>query len=116
MPTCEILCNVLSADVDAKALSAKASVMVAQLLSKPLGYMMTYVTVNPSLTLGGTDAPAAYVSIASIGAVGEPTNGIIVAETTALVTRELGIQPERIFVGIRDMSVDSFGHNGQLFA
>ncbi|KAJ2055657.1 hypothetical protein GGI17_006564 [Coemansia sp. S146] len=116
MPTCEIICNTLSADVDAKALSAKAAAVVAQLLSKPLSYMMSYVTVNPSLTFGGTDAPAAYVSIASIGAVGGPKNGIIVAEITALVTRELGIQPERVFVGIRDISADSFGHNGLTFA
>ncbi|KAJ2332609.1 hypothetical protein GGH91_006133 [Coemansia sp. RSA 2671] len=116
MPTCEILCNALGAGVDAGALSAKAAAVVAQLLSKPLGYMMAYVTVNPSLTVGGTDAPAAYVSIASIGAVGGPKNGAIVAEMTGFISRELGIQPERIFVGIRDMPASDFGHNGKTFA
>ncbi|KAI8318928.1 Tautomerase/MIF [Martensiomyces pterosporus] len=114
MPTCEIITNVQPAD--AQALSAKASALVAELLSKPLGYVLAFVTVNPSLTFGGTDLPAAYVTIGSIGSVGGDKNSPIVAGITDFVSRELTVRPDRIYVGIHDIPPADFGHNGRTFA
>ncbi|KAI9504682.1 hypothetical protein GGI25_000668 [Coemansia spiralis] len=114
MPHCKITANVQCAD--AKALSVKASNTVAQLLGKPLSYVMAFVTHNPSLTFGGTDEPAAYVSIGSIGAVGGAKNKTIVAGITDLISSELNIKPNRIYVGIQDIDPTEFGFNGSTFA
>ncbi|KAJ2776377.1 hypothetical protein H4R18_005705 [Coemansia javaensis] len=114
MPVCEITTNVTPAD--AAALSARAAAAAAEVLGKPLSYVMALVTVNASLTFGGTAAPAAYVTVGSIGAVGGARNAPIVARMTELVARELGVPPDRIYVGIRDIPRTDFGHNGATFA
>ncbi|KAJ2156988.1 hypothetical protein GGF46_004808 [Coemansia sp. RSA 552] len=113
MPLCEITTNVTPDD--AQALSAEAAGVVAQLLSKPLAYVMAMVHVNPSLTFGGNGEPAAYVSIGSIGAVGGDKNKAIVAGVTELVGRALGVDASRTYVGIQDIPRTDFGLGGRTF-
>ncbi|KAJ1962984.1 hypothetical protein GGI12_002315 [Dipsacomyces acuminosporus] len=114
MPTVEIITNVQGADT--KALSVKASEVVAKLLSKPQGYVLAFVTVNPSLTFAGNELPAALVNIGSIGSVGGPRNQPIVAGITGFIASELDVSPQRIYVSIRDIPATDFGHNGSTFA
>ncbi|KAJ1664564.1 hypothetical protein IW140_000989 [Coemansia sp. RSA 1813] len=114
MPICQITIN--TQPQDAKALSTKASAIVAELLSKPLSYVMTIVTYNESLTFGGTDEPAAYVHIGSIGSVGGDKNKPIVAGITAFMEAELGIKPARMNVLIQSIDRADLGLNGSTFA
>ncbi|KAJ1743705.1 hypothetical protein LPJ55_000415 [Coemansia sp. RSA 990] len=114
MPLCEITTNVRTADT--KALSLKAASTVAELLSKPLAYVMAEVKHSPSLTFGGTDEAAVLVNIASLGAVGGDKNKAIVAGITALVGKELAVPPNRVYVWIHDIPRTDFGFNGSTFA
>ncbi|KAJ2399145.1 hypothetical protein GGI23_002825 [Coemansia sp. RSA 2559] len=114
MPLCQIITN--TRPKDSKALSTKASSAVAELLSKPLGYVMTMVTYNSSLMFGGTDEPAAYVQIGSIGSVGGNNNIRIVAGITKLVAAELDVESSRIYVAIQDIDGAEFALNGSTFA
>ncbi|KAJ1664563.1 hypothetical protein IW140_000988 [Coemansia sp. RSA 1813] len=114
MPLCRITTN--SQLQDAKALSTKASATVAELLSKPLSYVMTIVTHNESMTLGGTDEPAAYVHIGSIGSVGGDKNKPIVAGITDLLAAELGVKPARICVAVQEIDRTELAFNGTTLA
>ncbi|KAJ1798906.1 hypothetical protein LPJ59_002189 [Coemansia sp. RSA 2399] len=114
MPLCQIITNIRP--MNSKALSIKVSSTVAELLSKPLSYVMAMVTYNSSLTFGGTDEPAAYVQIGSIGSVGGNSNINIVTGITNLVAAELDVEASRIYVAIQDIDGAEFALNGSTFA
>ncbi|KAJ1842099.1 hypothetical protein LPJ70_003961, partial [Coemansia sp. RSA 2708] len=95
MPLCEITTSIEPRDT--KALSLKAASVVADLLSKPLSYVMALVHYNPSLTFGGTDEAAVLVNVGSIGAVGGEKNKAIVAGITELIGQELVVPANRVY-------------------
>ncbi|KAJ2796049.1 hypothetical protein H4R20_005670 [Coemansia guatemalensis] len=110
MPHCEVTTNVQAADP--KELSLKAASVVAELLSKPLSFVTSIVNYNAGMICGGSDAPAAYIMIGSIGSVGGSKNAPIIAGVTKLFSEALGISPERINVEIRDIPRGNYGING----
>ncbi|KAJ2518451.1 hypothetical protein H4217_003327 [Coemansia sp. RSA 1939] len=114
MPLCNIITNVQAHN--AKALSIKASALVAELLSKPQSYVLSMVTHNSSLTFGGTDEPTACLHIWSIGSVGGDKNRPLFAGITKLVADELGIKPSRINIYTRDVDISDYGINGDILS
>ncbi|KAJ1859607.1 hypothetical protein LPJ57_006940 [Coemansia sp. RSA 486] len=114
MPVVEIKTNVRSAD--SQDFTAKVAHAVAKLLSKPVGYVMAFVTYTPSMTMGAEGSPAAYVGIDSIGAVGGSKNNTIAAEITDLLGAELGVAADRVYVHIRDNDRNDIALSGKTFA
>ncbi|KAJ1644637.1 hypothetical protein LPJ64_003713 [Coemansia asiatica] len=114
MPVVEIKTNVKSAD--SQEFSAKVAHAVAELLSKPLSYVMAYVTYTPSMTMGAEGSPAAYVRVGSIGAVGGSKNNTVAAGITGLLETELGIAADRVYVDIRDIARNDIALDGKTFA
>ncbi|PIA15621.1 Tautomerase/MIF [Coemansia reversa NRRL 1564] len=110
MPHCEVTTNVQPADT--KALSLKAANLIAELLSKPLSYVTSIINHNSGMVFGGSDAPAAYIMIGSIGSVGGEKNNAIIAGVTKLFSEALGVNSERISIEIRDIPRANYGING----
>ncbi|KAJ1735109.1 hypothetical protein GGI11_004572 [Coemansia sp. RSA 2049] len=113
MPICQITTNVQLSDD--KALSFKVSETIAELLSRPLGHVMTMITYNSSLTFGGTGKPAVFVYLGSAGSVGGKKNKSIVAGITELLASELDIDPNRINIRIEEIDISQLGLGGKTF-
>lgn len=96
----------------ARALLKQLSQSLAQNLRKPESYVMTSLVSNARMTFAGTDAPACCVEVKSIGGITPQTTKAMTREITALVGRELGLAPDRVFVVFADIPGHLWGYNG----
>lgn len=110
-----------SAPLDAAGIQAvtdAAHKAINVVLSKPDQYIAVDVTVSPNLQFGGTKAPAAMISVHSIG-YGEDAKGNKEALLKALgeAMKAVGNVPgDRLFVSFEDVHKDNWGFDGQLFS
>jgi phenylpyruvate tautomerase len=89
----------------------KASAFVAELLGKPESYVMTSLKPKTAMNFGGTDGPAAFVRLKSIG-LPRQRCGELAEAICAFVDRELGVPKERVFIDFKDVERSLFGWNG----
>ena len=94
-----------------KALSAA----VASATGKPESYVLVSVRTDIALCFGGTEAPAAYGELLSIGAVGGAKNKAISKAVSDVVTAKLGVPAGRFYLSITDKQGSDFGWNGGTF-
>lgn len=114
MPYLKIQTN-LSVDADkSKSLLAAASKQLANELGKPERYVMVELTANPTMLFGGTDEPAAYVELKSIGL---PTGQVknLSQSVAKLLGEALDVQPSRIYIEFTDVKGSLWGWNGSTF-
>lgn len=97
------------------ALAQKASAFAAELLGKPEAYVMTALQPGTAMTFAGSDAPAAFIEVRSIGL--SETQCSTFAETiSAFIQTQLGIEPDRVFIEFTDLPRTRFAWNGKTFA
>jgi phenylpyruvate tautomerase len=114
MPYLRIQTNAPQAQEQAKALLAAASKTAAQALGKPERYVMVELSENPLLLFAGTDEPAAYVELKSIGLPAGQTKAL--SQTLcALLETQLGIKPARVYIEFTDIQGGLWGWNGGTF-
>lgn len=97
-----------------KALLAAASQQMAKELAKPERYVMVELAANPAMLFGGTDEPAAYVELKSIGLPTGQTKALSQA-IAALLESSVGIAPSRVYVEFTDVKGSLWGWNGSTF-
>ena len=114
MPFLKIQTNQPLSKDAASQLAKKASALVATQLGKPESYVMTSVENNPAMTFAGTDDPLAYLELKSIG-LPESSTGDASRALCELVSRETGINPERIYIEFTDAARKMWGWNGGTF-
>ena len=114
MPYLKIQINRALDPEKSKTLLASASQKIANELGKPERYVMVELTVNPSMLFGGTDEPAAYVELKSIGL---PAGQIKPLSQTlsSLLETSAGIAPSRIYIEFTDVKGSCWGWNGSTF-
>jgi phenylpyruvate tautomerase PptA (4-oxalocrotonate tautomerase family) len=111
-----------SAPLDAagvKAVTDAAHKAINEVLSKPDEYIAINVDLCPNLQFGGTKAPAAMISVHSIGYGGADAKANKEALLKALgeAMKTAGNVPgDRLFVSFEDVHKDFWGFNGQLFS
>lgn len=90
------------------------SAFVAELLGKPEKFVMATLSVRRPLIFGGTDDPAAFVTLKSIGL---PLNRCAELSSALcdFMERELDIPKDRIYIDFQDAARDRFGWNGGTF-
>lgn len=91
-----------------------ASQLVAQQLGKPERYVMVALRDEIPMLFAGSDAPAAYLELKSIGLPAEATAGLSDA-LCAFVERQLEIPRERVYVEFADAPRHMWGWNGGTF-
>jgi len=98
-----------------QALLQQLSAELAALLGKPERYVMTALECDAAMTFAGDSAPAAYVEVKSIGALGgDRTRQISAALCTHLQTH-LSVPADRIYISFDDVPANLWGWNGGTF-
>ncbi|MDC0336127.1 phenylpyruvate tautomerase MIF-related protein [Pseudodesulfovibrio sp.] len=94
----------------AKALSALA----ADMLGKPEAYVLSIFEGGKALIFGGTDDPAAYVTVDSIG-LAEDRTAEFSATLCSFLESALGIPGNRVYIAFGDIERHLFGWDSKTF-
>ncbi len=97
-----------------RELLASASKQVAGELGKPERYVLVELTDHPNMLFGGSDEPAAYLELKSIGLPIDQTQTLSKALST-LIETSLGIAVSRIYIEFTDVKGSLWGWNGSTF-
>lgn len=112
MPLIKVETNVkaVRADETAKGISALA----AEILGKPEQYVLAILEDDKTLLHGGTDDPAAYVTLDSIG-LPEDRTPELSATICSFLETALGIPGDRVYIAFGNIQRHLFGWNGKTF-
>ena len=114
MPFLEIATNVeVTAQIEGLLLK-EASKTLASGTGKPEDYVMVRIKGSQLFLFAGTDAPAAFLEVKSIG---YPDNGVqrLAGALSALVTTHLGVPENRTYVVFADVKAPMWAHGGETF-
>jgi phenylpyruvate tautomerase len=95
-------------------LMKKASSLIAGLLGKPESYVMMSIKPGTPLIFAGTNEPAAFVRLKSIGLPRDRCT-LFSEKICSFIEQELGVPQNRIFIDFKDLHRDLFGWNGKTF-
>jgi phenylpyruvate tautomerase PptA (4-oxalocrotonate tautomerase family) len=92
----------------------KTSTFIADLLGKSESYVMISIQPDAPLIFGGSDEPAAFVRLKSIGL---PTDRCpeLSEKICHHIQEELGVPQDRVFIDFKDLEKSMFGWNGKTF-
>lgn len=114
MPLLKIQTNVEITPEQRLPLMKKASARVAELLGKPERYVMISLESGGALLFGGNDQPLAYLELKSIGLPDDLTKRLS-SDLCQLISTELKIAPDRIYIEFHDAPRNMWGWNGSTF-
>jgi phenylpyruvate tautomerase len=115
MPYLSILTNARVADARHSELLGAASRVVASQLSKPENYVMVSIAPGQRLVFAGSEEPAAFLELRSIG-LPDAKRGSLCMELTDLIAEFCGIARDRIFLVMIDVDAKLWGYDGKTFA
>jgi len=114
VPLLKIQTNTEIAPEQRILLMKKASARVAELLGKPEGYVMISLEAGGALLFGGDDRPLAYLELKSIGLPADRTKSLS-SDLSQLISSELKIALDRIYIEFHDAPRNMWGWNGSTF-
>lgn len=83
-------------------------------IGKPERYVMVTVAAA-AIRMAGTEGPAAYADIRSIGGLGGATNRKLSERICAFLQERLGIPSDRVYLNFINVSAENWGWNGGTF-
>ena len=92
----------------------KTSAFIADLLGKPESYVMVSIQPETPLVFGGSDEPAAFVRLKSIGLPIDRCQELS-EKICRLVEQEIGVPKDRVFIDFKDVARNMFAWNGKTF-
>jgi len=95
-------------------LMKKLSAFIAELLGKPESYVMVTIKPGTPLIFAGSDEPAAFVRLKSIGLPKERCTEFS-EKICDFVEQELEVPPNRVFIDFKDLERELFGWNSKTF-
>ncbi|KAJ3666669.1 hypothetical protein Zmor_002103 [Zophobas morio] len=96
-------------------LPQKLCKVVSQSLGKPLNYCVATVIGGVNMSWGGTTEPAAQATLMSIGALGVDQNKKHAKALYELVSKELGVPSDRMYIHFINATTSDVGYNGTTF-
>ncbi len=99
---------------DRESLLAKLSTTTAEALGKPERYVMVSLEAEQSMRFAGDGKPCAYMELKSIG-LPETQTTTLSAVLCRLISDELGIPPDRIYIEFARAARHMWGWNGATF-
>ena len=102
-------------DDRANALLKQLSASVAEHLRKPEQYVMTCLVPQTRMTFAGTDAPACFVEVKSMGTVAASAAKALSGDVSKRLSAALGIPASRIFIVFSEVAGHLWGHDGSTF-
>jgi phenylpyruvate tautomerase len=113
MPVLTINTN-LTRDKIPEDFCSKMTLVLADVLSKPVGYCVIHVVPDQMITWAGTNEPCAYITCLSIGRLGVEENKkhskVIMGELN-----KLGIESTRMYISFVDPKAEDVGYNNTTF-
>ncbi|CAN6576064.1 unnamed protein product [Malus baccata var. baccata] len=108
MPCLNISANVNLDGVDTSAVLSEATSTVAKIIGKP-------EAGSVPISFGGTEEPAAYGELVSIGGLNPDVNKKLSAAIAAILETKLSVPKSRFFLKFYDTKGSNFGWNGSTF-
>ncbi|KAL3830139.1 hypothetical protein ACJIZ3_018941 [Penstemon smallii] len=115
MPTLNLFINVPVDGVVASDILKDATKAVAKIIGKPESYVMILVNGGVPISFGGTEEPAAYGELISIGGLNPSVNGKLSATIAEILETKLSIDSSRFYIKFYDVQRSFFGFNGSTF-
>ncbi|KAL9336997.1 hypothetical protein Peur_071485 [Populus x canadensis] len=115
MPALTISTNVSLDGVDTSSILSEATSEVAKVIGKPEKYVMIVLKGSIPISLGGTEEPAAYGELVSIGGLSPDVNKTLSSVVASILEKKLSVPKSRLFLKFYDSQGTHFGWNGSTF-
>ncbi|KAH8484812.1 hypothetical protein H0E87_026537 [Populus deltoides] len=110
MPCLNISTNVNLDGVNISAILSEASSQVAKIIKKPESYVMIVLKGSVPISFGGTEQPAAYGELVSVGGLNSDVNNKLSSAIATILESKLSVPKSRVptLVGMVPPSKSSF--------
>ena len=115
MPTLNVTTNCSVDRVVQSDFVKGASALIASLIGKPEAFVMVTLNSGVTMAFAGTEEPAAFAQIISIGAIGGDKNKTISAGLCEYLHKKLSVPPNRTYIHFVDVARSDFGFNATTF-
>lgn len=115
MPCLNISTNVNLDGVNTSAILSEASSQVAKIIKKPESYVMIVLKGSVPISFGGTEQPAAYGELVSVGGLNSDVNNKLSSAIATILESKLSVPKSRFFLKFFDAKGSHFGWNGSTF-
>ncbi|XP_058214682.1 uncharacterized protein LOC131326101 [Rhododendron vialii] len=115
MPCLNLSTNASLEGVDTSSILKEATTTVAKLIGKPEAYVMIVLKGSVPMSFGGTEEPAAYGELVSIGGLTPDANKKLSGAISAILETKLSVPKSRFFLKFYDTKGSNFGWNGTTF-
>ncbi|EPS71009.1 hypothetical protein M569_03755 [Genlisea aurea] len=105
MPCLNLSTNVSLDGVNTSAILSEASASVAKIIGKPEAYVMVVVKGSVPIAFGGTEEPAAYGELISIGGLSSDVNKKLSAAIASIIEAKLSVPRSRFYLKFYDAKV-----------
>ncbi|KAK7273768.1 hypothetical protein RIF29_14831 [Crotalaria pallida] len=102
MPCLNLSTNVNLDGVDTSSILSEATSSVASLIGKPQAYVMIVLKGSVAISFGGTEQPAAYGELVSIGGLNPDVNKKLSAAISSILETKLSVPKSRFFLKFYD--------------
>ena len=114
MPFMILKTSMYCAEEKQASLLKETSAILAEVIGKPEAYVMVTLEQSP-IFMGGTDEPAAFADVRSIGGLSPEVNKSISAKLAEVLENHLGIPRARFYLNFSDVQSTHWGYNGGTF-
>ncbi|KAJ3696257.1 hypothetical protein LUZ60_001634 [Juncus effusus] len=115
MPTLNLRMNVPIDAVTSSDILKDCSRAVAKIIGKPESYVMVSLNGGVPMSFAGTEEPAAYGEVISIGGLGPSVNPKLSSALAEILESKLSIDSSRFYIKFYDVQRSYFGFNGSTF-
>eukprot|EP01039_Chlorochromonas_danica_P000450 gene450-487_t len=101
---------------DTTPILRRLSSALANILSKPEGYVMITLNKVDAIMFGGdASAPAAFCNLHSIGAINRANNAKVSQAICTILNEVLAVPQDRVYIQFYDSQASNFGFDGSVF-
>ncbi|KAK2647447.1 hypothetical protein Ddye_014936 [Dipteronia dyeriana] len=111
MPCLNLSTNVNLDGVDTSSILSEATSTVASLIGKPEAYVMIVLKGSVPIAFGGTEQPAAYGELVSIGGLNPDINKKLSAAIATILEKKLSVPKSRFFLKFYDTKASHFNYS-----
>ncbi|OWZ10171.1 hypothetical protein PHMEG_00017020 [Phytophthora megakarya] len=112
MPNVQVTSNVPSSGVDKTKAMAAISKGLATAMDKSEQVVMVHLNLDTPMMFQASEAPCAFIHLRSIGKVDAQHNPTTASVLTEIVSQELNVPKDRIFMNIDDVQRSNWAKGG----
>lgn len=106
MPCLNISTNVSQEVVDTSSVLSEATSTISNILGKPQTYVMIVLKGSVPLSFGGTEQPAAFGELTSIGGLNSDINKKLSAAISTILETKLLVPKSRFYLKFSDVKAN----------